>query len=293
MSAETPRVVTPAALRGWALPAPGSDKDASGRLLVLGGSTRSPGAVRLSGEAALRVGAGKVALATVDSVLAGLGPLVPEAAVVPLRPGPDGSIALAEAATIVEQVADVDVLLAGPGLVDVEHAVALLHRVLPAAGAALVLDALGSAYLTEHPDGLHHLEGRAILTVNPTELARTAHADADEVGSDPLRVAARVARRSRVVVLCGGTSKHVVTPDGECWLVEGGGPGLAASGSGDVQAGIVAGLLARGADPAQAAAWGGYVHARCGERLAASVGTVGYLSRELPREVPTVLAELG
>jgi NAD(P)H-hydrate repair Nnr-like enzyme with NAD(P)H-hydrate dehydratase domain len=64
------------------------------------------------------------------------------------------------------------------------------------------------------------------------------------------------------------------------------------SGSGDVQAGIVAGLLARGAEPAQAAVWGGYCHARAGERLATAVGTVGYLARELPGEVPRVLAEL-
>jgi NAD(P)H-hydrate repair Nnr-like enzyme with NAD(P)H-hydrate dehydratase domain len=67
---------------------------------------------------------------------------------------------------------------------------------------------------------------------------------------------------------------------------------LGVSGSGDVQAGIVSGLLARGADPAQAAVWGGYVHARTGERLAAAVGLVGYLARELPGQVPAVLGEL-
>jgi NAD(P)H-hydrate repair Nnr-like enzyme with NAD(P)H-hydrate dehydratase domain len=94
------------------------------------------------------------------------------------------------------------------------------------------------------------------------------------------------------VVLCGGTAKHLVTPDGQAWVVEGGGPGLAASGSGDVQAGILAGLLARGVEPAQAAAWAGYVHARCGERLAAAIGPLGYLARELPAQVPRVLAEL-
>ncbi len=286
-------MVTPTVLRDWALPEPGADKDASGRLLVLGGSTRSPGAVRLSAEGALRAGAGKVAVATVDSVFAGLGSVLPEAALVPLAADASGSIGLDQAATVVEQVEQVDVLLAGPGLVDVEHAVELLDRVLPSTTPTLVLDALGSAYLTERPQGLHHLEGRAVVTVNPSELARTAHVADDEVAADPLAVAARVAERSRVVVVCGGTSKQVVTPEGRAWLLEGGGPGLASSGSGDVQAGIVAGLLARGAGPAQAAVWAAYVHARCGERLAASVGTVGYLARELPAEVPVVLSELG
>lgn len=287
-----PPVVTPALLRDWPLPELGDDKHGNGRLLVLGGSTRSPGAVRLAGEAALRAGAGKVALATVETVIAGLAPLVPEAAMVPLATDADGSIDVDEATTIIHQADTVDVLLAGPGLVDPEHAVALLERVLPRTGATLVLDALGAAYLTQRPDGLRHLDGRAVLTVNPDELARTAGITPEEVTSDPVAAAATVARRSRVVVLCGGTVKHLVTPDGDAWTVEGGGPGLASSGSGDVQAGILGGLLARGAEPAQAAAWAGYLHARCGERLAATIGRLGYLARELPGQVPAVLAEL-
>ena len=292
MSPERARVVTPAVLRDWPLPEPGEDKQDSGRLLVLGGSTRSPGAVRLAGEAALRAGAGKVALATVETVVAGLAPLVPEAAMIPLPTDAAGAIDIAQTAAVVEHAKQVDVLLAGPGLVDSEHAVALLERVVRRTDATLVLDALGSAYLTACPDGLRRLEGRAVLTANPHELARTAHATDDEVARDPLGVTARVAARCQVVVLCGGTSKYLATPDGDAWVVEGGGPGLAASGSGDVQSGILAGLLARGADPARAAAWAGYVHARCGERLAAAVGPVGYLARELPAQVPAVLAEL-
>lgn len=295
MSAERPsaRVVTPAALRERPLPPPGEDKNASGRVMVVGGSTRSPGAVRLAGESALRAGAGKVALATVEDVLAGLAPLVPEAALVPLATDPDGAIAVDEAARIVDHARGADVVLAGSGLVDPDHAVVLLERVLPRSEATVVVDALGSAFLSRHPDGLHHLDGRAVLTVNPRELAHTAGADRDEVVEDPAGVAVRLARDTRVVVLCGGTVKHVATPDGEAWVVEGGGPGLATSGSGDVQAGIVAGLLARGAAPVVAALWAGHLHARCGERLAASVGPVGYLARELPAQVPAVLAELG
>jgi hydroxyethylthiazole kinase-like uncharacterized protein yjeF len=292
MSPDQARVVTPAVLRDWPLPEPGTDKQDSGRLLVLGGSTRSPGAVRLAGEAALRAGAGKVALATVESVVAGLAPLVPEAAMLPLRTDAAGAIDVDQVSAIVEHAEQVDVLLAGPGLVDADHAVRLLERVLRRTDATLVLDALGSAYLTACPDGLRRLEGRVVLTANPHELARTAHTTDEEVSRDPLGVAARVAARCQVVVLCGGTAKYLVTPRGDAWVVEGGGPGLAASGSGDVQSGILAGLLARGADPARAGAWAGYVHARCGERLASAVGPVGYLARELPAQVPAVLAEL-
>ena len=77
-----------------------------------------------------------------------------------------------------------------------------------------------------------------------------------------LRLAASMLLVLSSVVLLGGTEKHVVSPGGDAWTYAGGGPGLGVSGSGDVQAGLVAGLLARGAEPEQAATWGAFVHAR-------------------------------
>jgi NAD(P)H-hydrate repair Nnr-like enzyme with NAD(P)H-hydrate dehydratase domain len=112
------------------------------------------------------------------------------------------------------------------------------------------------------------------------------------VAEDPVKVARTVAERLSVVVLLGGTAKHVVSPDGAAWVYPGGGPGLGVSGSGDVQAGVVAGLLARGAGAQQAALWGAYVHARVGERLAAETGVLGHLAREQTAQVPLVLREL-
>ncbi|WP_193609424.1 ADP-dependent NAD(P)H-hydrate dehydratase [Nocardioides lijunqiniae] len=288
-----PVVVTPGVLREWALPGAGGGKDARGRVCVLGGTDATVGAVRLAGEASLRAGGGKLAVATVADAVAALGVAMPEAAVTGLPTDDDGNLSADGAQTAAGWADGADVVVVGSGFSDPDASVALLRGLAPELGSTVVVDALASAFLTEHPDGLHHLDGRAILSVNPTELARTAHASDDEVESDPLSVARDVARTSRVVVLCGGTEKHVVTPDGRAWLVQGGGPGLGVSGSGDVQAGIVAGLVARGAEPAQAATWGAYLHARAGERLAASVGVVGYLARELPAQVPQILVELG
>ena len=291
MSTTDPIVVTPAVLRDWALPAPGSGKEARGRLAVAAGTATTPGAVLLAGEAALRAGAGKLALAVVEPIAVQLGVAVPEASAARL-PSRDGMLAEEAADELADRLGQADAALVGPGFTDPARSSALLTKVLPHVRTSLVLDGLASAYLTDHPDGLRHLDGRAVLTVNHTELARTAGVDEDELSADPLAPARQVAQRSQVVVLCGGAEKHVAAPDGRAWVIQGGGPGLGVSGSGDVQAGIVAGLLARGAEPAQAAVWGGYLHARVGERLAARVGSVGYLARELAPEVPTVLAEL-
>lgn len=287
-----PVVVTPAVLRDWPLPEPGGDKAARGRVVVVGGTTGTPGAVLLAGEAALRVGAGKLAMAVPEAVAAPLAVAVPEAMVTGLAATREGGIAPGAADGVVALAEGADALLVGSGFSDPDDSVALLERVAPELDTPLVVDALASAFLTEHPEGLRHLDGRAVLTVNPTELSRTAGRDEEEVRRDPFAAARAVAQRSRVVVLCGGEEKLVVTPDGRSWAVQGGGTGLGVSGSGDVQAGIVAGLLARGAEPSQAAVWGAFLHARAGERLASSVGPVGYLAREIPAELPAVLIEL-
>jgi NAD(P)H-hydrate repair Nnr-like enzyme with NAD(P)H-hydrate dehydratase domain len=183
-------------------------------------------------------------------------------------------------------------VLLGPGLLDPDAASALLERVVPRLEGPVVVDALGSAYVTHHPQGLHGLEGRCVLTVNPTELSRTLGVEEAEVGKDPVGSSLRLADRSHAVVLCGGSEKVVAEPDGRSWVVAEGGPGLGVAGSGDVQAGFVAGLLARGAEPAQAAVWAAYLHAVAGDRLADSVGPLGFLARELPAVAPGLLAEV-
>jgi NAD(P)H-hydrate repair Nnr-like enzyme with NAD(P)H-hydrate dehydratase domain len=100
---------------------------------------------------------------------------------------------------------------------------------------------------------------------------------------------ATLAGAANLVVALKGEATHVATPDGRCWRHQRAVPGLATSGSGDVLAGLVAGLLARGAEPAQAAVWAVALHARAGEALARRFGPLGYLARELAAEVPALM----
>jgi hypothetical protein len=113
---------------------------------------------------------------------------------------------------------------------------------------AVVVDALGSACLTGDLSRLHHLDSSAVLTLNPTETALTLGRDEQEVAGRPVAATLLLAKQARTVVVLGGSTKYVGDPDGRSWLVDTGGPGLGVSGSGDVQAGIVTGLLARGAE---------------------------------------------
>ncbi|HEY7722639.1 MAG TPA: NAD(P)H-hydrate dehydratase, partial [Pedococcus sp.] len=193
-----PAEITPSLLQEWPLPAPGKDKESRGRLLVLGGTASTPGAVLLAGEAALRAGAGKLQIATAAPVASALAVAVPEALVAPLRTDHAGNVASSGAGRIAELAEGADAVLLGPGFSDVDATVGLLTQVVPRLRCPLVLDALASAYVGRHRDGLAHLHGRAILTVNPAELAQTLGAGQEGVGQedaedDPLDSARRLA----------------------------------------------------------------------------------------------------
>jgi NAD(P)H-hydrate repair Nnr-like enzyme with NAD(P)H-hydrate dehydratase domain len=113
----------------------------------------------------------------------------------------------------------------------------------------------------------------------------------DEIEADPRAAGREVAALLHCVVVMKGAQTHVVSPDGKSWLFTGGTVGLATSGSGDVLAGIILGLLARGAAPVWAAIWGVFLHGEAGTRLTRRYGGIGLLAREIAGEVPGVMAE--
>lgn len=277
-------------LRDWPLPAPGSDKEERGRLVLVAGSRDTPGAGLLAAEAALRVGAGKVQLVTARSCAPSLAVSAPELMVTGALEDGSGNIDAAGADRILEWARGSSAVLLGPGFTDTDVAAELVGRLLPHLESTVVLDALATAYVTGGPERLAGSAHPVVLTVNPTELAECLQLDEAEVEPDLARHTTTLARRTRAVVVCGGPTKFVARAD-DLWRVEAGNAGLGTAGSGDVQAGIVTGLLARGAEPAQAAVWGAYLHGAAGDRLAASVGPLGYLARQLTGELPSLLAE--
>jgi hydroxyethylthiazole kinase-like uncharacterized protein yjeF len=285
-------LVTPQVLRGWQLPDPTGGKNARGSILVIGGSSETLGAVLLAAEAALRAGAGKLQVATAKSVAPFAAMALPEALVRGLPETDTGAIR-AGAADVVRDLAEsADAVLVGPGMADAEETQGFTDRLLPHLEGPVALDALGLASVTADVGCLTHLGGRVVLTPNPTELAIALHVDEQEIEDGPAEAAVDLAGRAGAVVGLGGATSWIAAPDGRLWRDDSGGAGLGVSGSGDVRAGIVGGLLARGADPLQAGVWAAYLHGRAGERLASAVGRLGFLARELPVQVPAVIDEI-
>ena len=281
-------VVTPALLRSWTLPEPSDagDKHDRGTVLVVGGATSTPGAVLLAGLAALRAGAGRLSMSTVATTSVALAVALPEAAVTGLPEGEGGSLDAGCAAEVVQACGRAAAVVIGPGLLGRPAARGLLEEVLPElADGQVVLDAVALTALAGAPELLAGLGGRVVLTPNGGELAALLEGEERE-GADAARA---VAERYGAVV---AVQSLVAEPDGRLWRDEAGGFGLGTSGSGDVLAGLVGGLLARGCSAEQAAVWGQYAHAAAGDRLAGRLGRLGFLARELLDEVPAVLAGL-
>jgi hydroxyethylthiazole kinase-like uncharacterized protein yjeF len=277
------------------LPQPddGGDKDQRGRVLVIGGSVPVPGGALLAGTAALRAGAGKLQIATCQQVALPLGLALPEALVVGLPETPTGDISPEAAEQLRERVARNDAVLIGPGMLDQDAAADLTARVLDCApGPAFVLDAAPLVHLQGLRDQLAGHGGQVVITPHAGEMAGLLGVTKEVVRSDPLHHAKSAALTLRCVVVLKGAETHIVAPTDEAWIYTDGQVGLATSGSGDTLAGIIAGLLARGANPVLAAQWGVYLHGEAGNRLARSRGPLGFLASELLGEIPVIMAAL-
>lgn len=285
-------------LRAHPLPRidPETNKNDRGRVLLVGGSNFVPGALRLTGEAALRAGAGKLQMATVAEVAVPLGLAVPEAAVIALSSGADGEIdGCAAAARLGDALKSCDTLILGPGMSAIDDEARLIEALIASldADGSAVLDAAAIGACGNCRESVRSLGGRAVLTPHAGEMAALTGRDAEWIADNMEEVAREVARDLNLVVVLKSAQTVIAGPAGETLIYPGGGAGLATGGSGDVLAGILGGLMSRGTEPMLAAAWAVRTHGEAGRRLSARLGGPGLLARELLGEIPALLHSVG
>lgn len=278
-------------LARWLLPElpEGADKQTRGDVTVVGGSRQNPGAVQLAAMAALRVGAGRVQIATAESTAIALATAFPEVRVIGLPETTDGELAPGYHGQLDRELSRCRALLLGPGLTRVEGASELLAAHARLSTQALVLDAGALSLLRRER---HSFAGAVIATPHAGEMAELWGCSREEVRADPQHLSQQVARVSGAIIVLKGATTFIASPDGQVFRNVAGNVGLATAGSGDVLAGLISGLIARGAEPTQAAVWGVWLHARAGESLASKVGPLGFLAREIHAEIPRLLAAL-
>jgi len=294
-SASDVAMITPRWLARNPLPEPSAsgDKDDRGTVLVVGGAVEVPGAVVLAGIGALRAGAGKLQMATCRDVVPQIGVIVPEALVAPLDQTSDGGIAASAADDIVRRAKKAKVLLLGPGMMENDDVAPIVRRMLtdlPDIPIALDAAALGALHTVGDAARARPTPAMLVLTPHAGELAAMLGIDRDDVAPHARELAERAARELRAVVVLKGATTFIACEGERTCCYDEGDVGLATSGSGDTLAGVITGLLARGATPMLAACWGVWLHGEAGNALERRIGRIGFLARELLDEIPRVMS---
>lgn len=258
---------------------PTSHKGRQGQVGVVGGALGMQGAALLAALGAHRAGAGKVFVMAPDHCAK-----LPSTA--PQIMTRDAGDALADASSLV----------IGCGLGQSPSAYRLMYRALTETACPLTIDADGLNLLARHPElsvALASRRAASVLTPHPLEAARLLETDIATIEANRLRAARSLARRYQALIVLKGAGSLIAHPSGEWAIVGAGSPALATAGTGDVLAGVMAGLTAQRLGLAEAAIIGAWIHGRAGERWAEDQkGTNGLSAAELPDAIRSELNTL-
>jgi len=242
------------------------------------------------------VGTGLVTLACARSIYPIMAAKLVESTFLPL-PDVDGLLT-AEAAQSVLQALDqgYNALLVGCGLGQMAYVQAFVLSLLPRLKRktlrAVVIDADGLNALARKEHWWQELTVPAILTPHPGEMCRLTGLPIAEIQADRLQTAVRQASAWGTTVVLKGAHTVVAAPDGHARVSPFANPALASGGTGDVLAGAIAGLVAQGLEPFDAAALAVYLHGRAGEKVRDELGDAGLLAGDLLPALPQVIKEL-
>ena len=277
---------------------PASHKGTYGRVLVVAGSTGMTGAAAFASEAALRVGAGLVTLATPKHLNPILEGLLPEVMTLPLPETESGSLSASATSAILEFAEKTKSVLAiGPGLSQHPDTVALVHQLVREnqeqdLGLRMVVDADGLNAISQAPEIISLLNKEAVLTPHPGEMTRLTNTLVSTLEKDRIGTAQQFASESGVTLVFKGAPTVTGCPNGDVWINSTGNPGMATGGMGDVLTGIIAGLMAQGISSEKAATLAVYIHGLVADRVAEALGMHGLIASDVLKAVPQAISSL-
>ena len=261
-------LITEELARSLLPPRPGSaHKGSFGHVLVVAGSVGLTGAAALASLSALRAGAGMVTLALPESLNDLMEVKLTEVMTLPLPETPARTISIKAIDRIKEFLEKATVLAIGPGLSREPETMEFVRRLCGEIEKPTVVDADGLNALAAERESLKSLGPNFVLTPHPGEMSRLTGMSVAEIESDRIETARGFASEHGVTLVLKGAPTIVASPDGKAFINSTGNPGLATAGSGDVLTGLIAGLMAQGMKPTDAAVAAVYFHGLAADRL--------------------------
>ncbi len=236
-----------------------------GHLLVIAGSRYYTGAGKLSACAGMRSGVGLVTLAVPSAIIDVIASNLMEIIFYPLPSTKEGTFAEEGAERVIEFSKEKNAVLIGPGLSQHPSTINFVKKVLPNINVPMVIDADGLNAISDHPGILRMCKGTPVLTPHPGEMSRLIKKSTKEIQQEREQCAVDFARQMGVVVVLKGYHTVIASPEGDYSINTTGGHGLSKGGTGDVLAGLIAGLIAQGMSPYHASQLGVWLHGRAGD----------------------------
>jgi NAD(P)H-hydrate epimerase len=250
-------------------------KGAFGHVLCIGGSKGYSGAITMACRAAGRSGAGLVSAFVPDAIHALVAPVIPETMVHSSMP--DGRWS---------------VIMAGPGMGRSATTREQVIHLLQDSKVPVILDADAITVLADHVDAIADAKCPVILTPHPGEFAALFGLKVEDVQEDRFGMARMAADKLGATVVLKGAGTLVATPGQPMAINLSGNPGMATGGSGDVLAGIMAGLVGQGIAPFGAACAAVWLHGRAGDLAAAEKAQASLLATDLIEKIPDAIRDL-
>lgn len=262
---------------------PESHKGSYGKVLAVCGSSPYRGAAVLSVMGALRTGAGLVTLAAPECVAAAAAARIPEA------------IFLPDAAQerILKEVSRSEVCLLGCGLSADADTAQLAKKALDASMGVVVLDAGALCSLADDISAITAFAQSQplIVTPHPGEMARLCRCSVEDIEKERTSCALDFALSTGAITVLKGHETLIACPDGTLYENHTGNAGLARGGSGDILAGMIAGLAAQGMSAEHAAAAGVFLHGLSADRCAARLSMQGMLPSDILTDLCNIFLE--
>ena len=270
-----------------------ANKGTMGTLLSICGSFGMAGAAILAGKSALRCGVGLEKLAIPKSIYPIAAGSILESVFLPLSETSDGKISRTNIPSLLLEAKKSTAVLLGCGLSVCDDTKALVKSFVENCTVPMVLDADALNCIADNPEILKKRKSDIIITPHPGEMGRLWEITAKEVNADRVDVALSFAKKYGVITVLKGSGTVIASPNGQALLNTTGNSGMATGGSGDVLAGMTAGLLAQGKSAFDCAAAAVYLHGLAGDFAAEKLGKISMLPSDIIEFIPKAFKSAG